>query len=311
MGNARELGSMVDILNRESEKIASIYGERAGKPTAYFRDKMQVETWYNAAEALAEGLIDVIFDPRTGEAAAAPSVRMQAGTGATGERSRVLVNSAGMAGGEDAAGPQGDEQLGNGWVRGKDGRERFDPDGDGDDDSTPEGDTDHDYFDADGKQIKPIPPKPGAAKAADASTTVILASSADGTPAAVTMAGDTAVDNSAWDAPKAWHGGVTAEDPEAFYNGICAGKKTGNPDTQEAWALPYRYTPSSPPNAAGVRNALARLSQTQGLINKAEAQATLEGLMKKINPDYEKSGNHMDSGLLSAVLTQGLKGAAK
>ena len=33
----------------------------------------------------------------------------------------------------------------------------IDPDGDGDCDLTPEGDTDHDYWTADGKQIKPLP----------------------------------------------------------------------------------------------------------------------------------------------------------
>lgn len=39
-------------------------------------------------------------------------------------------------------------------------RARWDPDGDGDDDSTPEGDTDHDYWDEDGTQLKPVPGKP-------------------------------------------------------------------------------------------------------------------------------------------------------
>jgi hypothetical protein len=36
----------------------------------------------------------------------------------------------------------------------------WDPDGDGDDDSTPEGDTDHSHWTADGKQIKSVPGKP-------------------------------------------------------------------------------------------------------------------------------------------------------
>ncbi len=129
-------------------------------------------------------------------------------------------------------------------------------------------------------------------------------------PAAVSAVDDTAVDNSAWDAAKAWHNGTQADDPEAFYAGICAGKKTGDPDTQAAWALPYRYHPDDPPNAAGVRAALARLSQTQGLINKAEAQDTLETAMRKINPDYAP-GDQIDTGLLSAVLSQGLMGATK
>lgn len=118
------------------------------------------------------------------------------------------------------------------------------------------------------------------------------------------------VDTSPWDAAKAWHNGTQADDPEAFYAGICAGKRTGDPATQDAWALPYRYHPDDPPNAAGVRNALARLSSTQGLINKDEARQTLEAAMKKINPDY-KPDDHIDPGLLSAVLSQGLMGGIK
>ena len=47
----------------------------------------------------------------------------------------------------------------NGWVQ-RDGKWIFDPDGDGDNDAVPDGDTDHDYFDKNGKQIKAIPPDP-------------------------------------------------------------------------------------------------------------------------------------------------------
>jgi ATP-dependent protease ClpP protease subunit len=128
-------------------------------------------------------------------------------------------------------------------------------------------------------------------------------------PAAVPAA-VSAIDNSVWDAAKAWHNATQADDPEAFYAGICAGKKTGDPDTQNAWALPYRYHPDDPPNAAGVRAALARLSGTQGLINKAEARDTLETAMTKINPDY-KPGDTFDGGLLSAVLLGALEGSNK
>jgi HK97 family phage prohead protease len=43
------------------------------------------------------------------------------------------------------------------------GRPCIDPDGDGDCDATPEGDTDHDYWTADGRQIKPLPGEERAA----------------------------------------------------------------------------------------------------------------------------------------------------
>lgn len=90
------------------------------------------------------------------------------------------------------------------------------------------------------------------------------------------------IDFSAWDAGKAWSAGAKSDNPAAFYRGICAGKKSGDPSKQGSWALPYRYSPSSPPNAAGVRNALSRLSQTQGLTNKSEAEAKLNSLMKEV-----------------------------
>jgi ATP-dependent protease ClpP protease subunit len=116
------------------------------------------------------------------------------------------------------------------------------------------------------------------------------------------------VDTSTWDAAKAWHGGTTADDPEAFYRAITAGEKTsGDPSTQAHWALPYRYTPDSPPNAAGVRNALARLSQTQDLKNADAARSMLEGLMKKINPDYSPDDS-IDYTLMATALRDALKG---
>lgn len=179
----------------------------------------------------------------------------------------------------------------NGWVA-RDGEWVFDPDGDGDDDGTPEGDTDHDYFDEDGNQVKPIPPKPTRPATTAGFTGRVL--NAD-------------VDNSPWDAAKAWHNGATADDPAAFYKGICAGRKAGPPENQSSWALPYKYHPGDAPNAAGVRNALSRLPQTDGLVNKAEAQALLERLMKQVNPDYEPD-DLADPALLSAALLNALGG---
>jgi ATP-dependent protease ClpP protease subunit len=173
----------------------------------------------------------------------------------------------------------GDEDLGDGWVRGADGTVRFDPDGDGDDDSTPEGDTDHDYFDPDGKQIKPLPRCPVARDAAEEQLWAfyrLAVRDADGK-----------ADNSPWDGSKAMANGTASDDPAAFFAGICAGEKAGDKSTQAAWALPYKYHPDDPPNAAGVKNALARLPQTQDLTNEAEAKKTLQAAMKQVNPDWE------------------------
>jgi ATP-dependent protease ClpP protease subunit len=162
--------------------------------------------------------------------------------------------------------------------------EKWDPDGDGDCDACPEGDTDHDYWTAAGEQLKDVPGKPMEDRAALLAE--IRAAVREELAGLATFLG-AAVDNSDWDASKAWSAGADSDDPAAFYAGICAGKKAGDKSTQAAWALPYKYTPSSPPNAAGVRNALARLDQTEGLTNKAEAKATLQAAMKKVNPDWE------------------------
>lgn len=160
----------------------------------------------------------------------------------------------------------------------------FDPDKDGDDDSTPAGDTDHDFQPAPKKaRGKKAKAKPGKVKNTD-------------------------VDESAWDASKAMAAGARADNPAAFYRAICAGEKTtGDPATQAHWALPYRYTPDSAPNAAAVRNAMARLSQTKDLKDPEGTRKKLEGLMKKVNPDY-KPADHIDTQLLASLLGRALEG---
>jgi ATP-dependent protease ClpP protease subunit len=188
--------------------------------------------------------------------------------------------------------------------------ERFDPDGDGDCDACPEGDTDHDYWTAAGEQLQDVPGKPVPAAGDRLSRDDVRALVREEIAAALTNA---AVDNSPWDAQKAWSAGADSDDPAAFYAGICAGKKAGDKSTQDAWALPYKYTPSSPPNAAGVRNALARLPQTQGLTNEAEAKATLQAAMKKVNPDWEPE-DHTEpdlSGIDLEEIRSALRGAGE
>jgi hypothetical protein len=195
------------------------------------------------------------------------------------------------------------------------GHARVDPDGDGDCDACAEGDTDHDYWSADGQQIQPLPA--GAGNFAPQRMTAEL-KSFDLKPmireaVAAVLADSGGVDNSAWDASKAWHAGATSDDPAAFYKGICAGRKSGEPDQQSSWALPYKYAPSSPPNAAGVRNALARLDQTEGLTNAAEAKALLQRLMKRVNPDYDPDASVQTdiSGIDLEQIRAALKGATE
>jgi len=60
VGNASEMRKMADLLDKQSEIIASVYADRSGQPTDFWRNRMRDETWYNAEEALAAGLVDQI-----------------------------------------------------------------------------------------------------------------------------------------------------------------------------------------------------------------------------------------------------------
>lgn len=204
-------------------------------------------------------------------------------------------------------GKSGDQPAGNGWVH-RGGKCVFDPDGDGDNDATPAGDTDHDYFAPDGTQKKAIPPcpdHPGTGKPMPSG-----AGAQDSAGRALTYevrADGFAVDNSAWDASKAWHAGANSDNPGEFYKAICAGRRAGDPAKQSSWALPYKYSPTSAVNAAGVKAALGRLSSTEGLTNAPEARSKLQGLMKKINPEYEPTD--LDMSMLQALFVSNLEGS--
>ena len=60
VGNAADLRKLADLLDKQSDIIASVYSDRTGQPTDFWRDRMRDETWYNAQEALDAGLIDQI-----------------------------------------------------------------------------------------------------------------------------------------------------------------------------------------------------------------------------------------------------------
>ena len=93
-----------------------------------------------------------------------------------------------------------------------------------------------------------------------------------------------AVDNSGWDGGAAMSNCASSSTPASCYGSICAGRKAGDPALQSSWALPHHKSPGSPPNAAGCRNAMSRLSQTEGLTNASAARSHLEAHMRQINP---------------------------
>lgn len=274
-GNEAEHLKTARTLGKVSDGLADIYARRAGGTKDGWRDKMLAETWYTAEEAVADGLADRIG----GDSAAWPDGLDAAAVAARAPQpimARIKQLSARSALKVRSAMMHGDHEL-------------WDPDGDGDCDACPEGDTDHDYWSADGEQLQSVPGKPMPAKKS----------------AKVRDAKAKGVDNSEWDADKAWHAGAEAADPAAFYSAICAGRKEGDPSQQSSYALPYRYSPTSAPNAAAVRDALARIDQTEGLTNKEAAKAKLEKLMKKVNPDYEPAAQ-VDTSGIAALLAQSL-----
>jgi len=162
----------------------------------------------------------------------------------------------------------------------------WDPDGDGDDDSTPEGDTDHSHWAADGTQKKSVPGKP-----------------VPGQPPADSIAA-ASVDESAWDGNAAMSACTSGSD----YAAICAGRKAGPPDERGSYALPHHKHPGDPPNAAGTRNAKARLPQTQGLTNRAEAEAHLDAHMKSVSPGGQAAGSAASAAAVAPSAREGRQG---
>lgn len=60
LGNAEEMRTEADALDRLSDNIAAMYAEKAGGEVASWRALMKAETWYSADEAVAAGLADRI-----------------------------------------------------------------------------------------------------------------------------------------------------------------------------------------------------------------------------------------------------------
>lgn len=59
-GDAATMRKTADMLDRISDNIASVYADRAGGDVAAWRNRMRDETWFNAEEAFAAGLVDEI-----------------------------------------------------------------------------------------------------------------------------------------------------------------------------------------------------------------------------------------------------------
>jgi len=60
VGNAADLRKTAELLDKASQNIASIYADRSGLPTEFWRERMLEETWYSAQEAVDAGLADEV-----------------------------------------------------------------------------------------------------------------------------------------------------------------------------------------------------------------------------------------------------------
>lgn len=60
VGDAADMASMAEVLNKLSDNIAGAYAAKAGGDVATWRESMQAETWYTADEAVAAGLVDEV-----------------------------------------------------------------------------------------------------------------------------------------------------------------------------------------------------------------------------------------------------------
>lgn len=60
IGNAADMTRAANLLNKTSDTIAAFYSRRAGGTIAQWRERMQAETWYDAAEAVQVGLADEV-----------------------------------------------------------------------------------------------------------------------------------------------------------------------------------------------------------------------------------------------------------
>lgn len=60
IGNAADMKDMVELLDKNSDNIASIYAEKTGGTVAQWRKVMKNETWYTDEEAVKAGLADEV-----------------------------------------------------------------------------------------------------------------------------------------------------------------------------------------------------------------------------------------------------------
>jgi ATP-dependent protease ClpP protease subunit len=77
IGNADDMRSYADLLDRTSEDIAQVYESKAGGGRAQWRDYMKAESWFSAEEAVELGLADSVNTGGEPDDDAEPEARMR------------------------------------------------------------------------------------------------------------------------------------------------------------------------------------------------------------------------------------------
>jgi ATP-dependent Clp endopeptidase proteolytic subunit ClpP len=68
MGEADEMRTYADVLDKMNGNIAEMYAKKSGRPAEHWRSLMSAETWFTAQEAKDQGLADVVYAPEKKQA---------------------------------------------------------------------------------------------------------------------------------------------------------------------------------------------------------------------------------------------------
>jgi ATP-dependent protease ClpP protease subunit len=262
IGDAQDFRDQAEVLDKASNLIAGVYADHTGKPLGYWRDIMKAETWYDSQEAIDAGLADRFI----------PSSQTRQTTDHRVDDRWNLDGAFKHLPADAATVPYvGEHQTRHAPMTGAHQHDHAAHGDDSHDDGIHGGDGPHTHSN-DGDHNHPSQHPHGHDHANGAQNRAGVVN---------------AVDNSSWDASRAMSAAATAENPGSAFKAICAGRRTGDPDERDTWALPHHYKPGGPPNAHGVQAALGRISQTKGLTNEDAARSHLEGHMREINPDWK------------------------
>lgn len=261
VGNAADMREYADLLDQLSDMLAGVYADRASGTASDWRDIMRAETWYAPDEAVTAGLADAVT-PKKGDDGE------DAGQGGDGSRSKPKPDDDGE---DDEPDTQQDEDAAPGQPKPRQPSMAWDLSG----------------FRYAGRDHAPTPPTNLDAPLLD------------------TAVGphDTAVKDGTWDAganEKRLPSPMPVATAKREYGAYDDDAVTDGQVTKAGCHLPHHFvSEDGTPGAAsinGVRNALARLPQTQGLSDaeRATVERHLNGHLHAYKGDDGAADNSWD-----------------